>query len=272
VPARRATPVLIPSYNGARKIANLVPLLALLALSFLFILERAKTGTISLRSLALCGSIGGIACATRLDVSSLVFFSGLVLLSLSLRLRAFWSALFAMLTFVVLDPFLWRSPASYLGNIYAQVRSLESVPVAHMSAVSWFHSLLLVSPPAFLSVALWLPTLIFYPTALPVPLSFVVWLIAVTTVMVSVFLLAPFAQVWYLYPFLALWEIMLPLLVLALIEASSSMLSFGRRRAEMLLVTLLLVAYTLPFGIVLSEQWKTYRHPAPCYGGATTPD
>jgi anthranilate phosphoribosyltransferase len=30
LPARRATPVLIPSYNGARKIANLVPLLALL--------------------------------------------------------------------------------------------------------------------------------------------------------------------------------------------------------------------------------------------------
>ena len=30
LPARRAIPVLIPSYNGARKIANLVPLLALL--------------------------------------------------------------------------------------------------------------------------------------------------------------------------------------------------------------------------------------------------
>src|SRR5450631_3365582 len=30
LPARRATPVLIPSYNGARKIANLVPLLALM--------------------------------------------------------------------------------------------------------------------------------------------------------------------------------------------------------------------------------------------------
>jgi anthranilate phosphoribosyltransferase len=30
LPARRATPVLIPSYNGARKLANLVPLLALL--------------------------------------------------------------------------------------------------------------------------------------------------------------------------------------------------------------------------------------------------
>ena len=30
MPARRATPVLIPSYNGARKLANLVPLLALM--------------------------------------------------------------------------------------------------------------------------------------------------------------------------------------------------------------------------------------------------
>src|SRR5258706_9177985 len=30
LPAKRAIPVLIPSYNGARKIANLVPLLALL--------------------------------------------------------------------------------------------------------------------------------------------------------------------------------------------------------------------------------------------------
>ncbi|MGZ5037164.1 MAG: DNA-binding protein YbiB [Usitatibacter sp.] len=67
LPARRATPVLIPSYNGARKIANLVPLLALmLAREDVPVLihgvhqEASRVGTFEILEILGHGCVGSI--------------------------------------------------------------------------------------------------------------------------------------------------------------------------------------------------------------------
>ena len=197
--------------------AAAVPLAALIALSYLAVEERARQGDVPISMLAFTGAAGGLAAATRLDAAAFVFGSAFVALCFSVRWRAALAALAALATFLILDPYLWPAPLQYMSSMHASMLRQETFAL-QPSALVWAEEFVLPVPLAALSFLLYACAL-FAPRLLPVPRRFAVWLVASTLLMCAVLLLASSRRLWYFYPFFALWEIFLPLIVVGLLEA-----------------------------------------------------
>ena len=232
--------------------AAVIPILAFFALVLLAFCEHPLGEGRSTRFLIAIGILGGIASATRLDVSALVFGGGLVLLSLSLGWRVIIPALVIPLTFMVLDPFSWASPLGYAGSLYESMHTLQTNPFQHMGTLELASVTLGRAPIAPLSFLLWLFVISFRPHLSPAPSALVWWLILLTATMLAIFFASPFRQIWYLYPFFVLWEMLFPLLVLVCIDALQTQkgyLSIRRSWAIASVVVLLSLCYLIPFGI-----------------------
>ena len=252
--------VLGPFYQSATiPTAAMIPFITLIVLAFLMLQKRAATRQMPLTPLIFVGVLGGVSLATRLDVSVLIFGSGLVLLWFSLRSRVLVVALSAALMFVLLNPFLWFSVHDYFSTMHAIFGKTETFAVRG-GMVALIQSLVLPFPLATLSFLLWFLTYLTSPRTLPVPPRFALWLFSITGLMAIVLLFASSPRLWYFHPFFALWEVLLPLIVVALVEAHPD-------SSRPLLKKYLIVTLSVLIGALYALPWV--RNTAASF--ATTP-
>lgn len=223
--------------------AATVPLFALVTALFLKIAEsREKPPSPFL--LVAAGAAGGLALATRLDLSAILLAPGLVMLWSIDRRSALTVALASFIAFFVFDPFSWQGPIGYLVAVHAQMIRQEHV--LFDGALLWSEEFVLPIPLASISFALFALVLAWKRKFLPIPWRVAAWLIVATLLTCIVIVSASSRRLWYFYAYFALWEALLPLIVGSLIESLPQDSPRGKQALLYLMTAALVFAYMLP--------------------------
>lgn len=206
-----------PYYQGSTPASAVaISMVALFALLFWNLTERTHEGRERPHLFIVLGLVGGCLLATRFDTGVLVLASACIALFWEFGRRSLIVPLTAIATFLILDPFLWFSPSVYMHTVYLNfVRQSQFMLPAFIQP---FDQFIFRMPIACFSFCLYVLALVFARRLLPFPSVVVAWLVGTTLLVCAVVLPSPLRQLWYLYPFAIVWEILLPTIIFKLIE------------------------------------------------------
>lgn len=216
--------------------AVVTPLIVSLFLYMLYLFERPNIGK---RSLIFLGVLLGLALLTRLDIGLLVFCAVLVPAYVLFREKTFYIFGFSCLVFVLGDTHLWHTPLTYIYEVFIKIQDHTLHTYGGHTYVNIFTS----SPLAFISLVFGLILFFGYKKEFTLPRGYFVWFL-VTTLGIAALLLIPESRVvWYFYPLLFTWEILLPLFLFMLlpkIQVPKPFLFLNEKRLEAVTVSLLI--------------------------------
>jgi hypothetical protein len=212
-------------YYATPPSSALGPILTAFALLVLWVLEHKKQ---SFALLAFIGMTGGIAAVTRIDLGGLMVGAGI--LALSIATRSFrvlvLTSLIALLTFCALNPFLWNGGAfehitatlEKVGN-HAEIqegakRGEIITPILSASFVGILAFFFVLTAPL-------------HHLPLSLKKSFLMWVCAVTLILLAALALSAHHPVWIFYPALFMWEIFLPILVISAVPKLANILKMN---------------------------------------------
>ncbi|HUO56302.1 MAG TPA: hypothetical protein VMU27_02625 [Candidatus Paceibacterota bacterium] len=193
-----------------------IPLFVLLMILFSAIVEARSRGSVPAQLVCGTGIAGGLALASRLDMSAIFLGTGLVMLWMTDRKSALSVALISFASFFLFDPFAW-SPIRYILILHSEMMRQEHI--SFMGASFWAENLVLpysLWPLAFASAGI---LLIFRRTVLPIPPRVISWIIVAMICTVIVIFSASSRRPWYFSPYIILWEVLLLPIVGSLIDA-----------------------------------------------------
>lgn len=214
----------------------------LFCLVTLYLIEKRPAGqTIILY----WGVIAGLILSIRVDIGMVMtaVFSFMVGLSLGWK-KLFLPAIAALVTFIILDPFIWIAPLRHLQDLIGRmVNGYFEYAQTHVSiALVADYSLL-----AFISMALAV-VLLFFRADPPLPRRFILTLLGMSIFLYAIFLTAHSQAMRYFQPVIFIWEALFPLLIFHFVpKLEFSFLSSERKKqlahtACCLILVLLLVS------------------------------
>jgi hypothetical protein len=189
----------------------------------------------------LLGAAGGIALATRTDISLAVLGMSFFFLLFTARRYLWVFALTSVLTFVAANPYIWGRPEEYFTATVHRI--LSSYLTLRYSLPFW--SVVEGAPLGVVSMGFGLLTALFTPKLFPFCRAFVGWWAVSFATICAVLLHSSFHPSWYFYPLFMVWEALLPALILAPLAAvtlPSGVPWLTRRHLELLMVALLILA------------------------------
>jgi hypothetical protein len=237
--------------------AVILPLIISLVLFTLYAFEKGEA--LSKRAMLIFGITIGAAFATRFDISAAVAVPSFLFLVFFIREKAVYVAGYALVTLILLDPYLWVEPVEHLAYIFERIL-FSYTTVNHWNSGGWHTSPYIIgshSPFAILSFAIILLFALVRPYILPVSRVFLAWMLGVSVLVIGALTLSPvnFRPLWYFFPIFLMWEILFPLFLIALARALENRKPFSRLDStgrERLIVGFFMLSQVIPFIVLLA--------------------
>jgi|GEM_PF-1624549 len=219
-------------------------------LLFLFILLIAyalHTKNKSLWMLALIGTVGALATATRIDIGGAVAGSGIVALALMMRsVRVFiLTSLVSLLVFVATNPFMWSDA---FGHLTATIEKIIEHADRPNDGRAFFE---MVSSSVFGSFTFFfLCFALFLKVPLALSRGVLIWIMGISTLLIGALFLSSHHPAWIFYPLMLPLELLFPLFVAAILPRLCTRLNIPLLVASSFLLGTYLTFYALRYQLL----------------------
>jgi len=237
-------------------------LLVLLSLLTLWIYEN--NSRVQLTHYLLWGITGGLAAATRADISTLLIIVFLILLWRKTDFqKIFLMGITAIATFTIVNTFMWYMPITHLRDIigkalyhYAKFEPYN-MPLANVFNISSFLIVSILLSLCFLVFRKKLPRVL--------PYDFLYALYALTTIVYTIFLTADYQATRYFLPIIFIWETFLPLFLFSLVEQVGLPIKIKRLCGSMdtktvIQICIIIALTSIPFVYFLNTLLTMFIH------------
>jgi len=244
--AAAAITTLSPLYiHSTLASAIVVPLITLVLLLTLYVIEHHQT--VNRSTLHVLGILLGCCALVRFDIAATIGVYTILILLPSLR----WQTVTivgstALLTFYVLNPFMWKMPLTHSLDLLTKIYHYSSLDTGHitLSTVSIYF------PLASISWLLAVLTISLNQRLTSLSQTFIASLLFLTAGVSLIIVGADGANIRYLFPLFLAWEVFLPLFVLDVITARQAAASKPQRHwtlAPHVVVGLFIVVASIRF-------------------------
>jgi hypothetical protein len=234
--------------------ALVAPLIVLLILFTLYIYKRKES--LSTKLFIVWGIIAGISIATRFDIGGFISLATFIFLVATQKIsfrKFLCMASTVILTFVLLDPFMWYMPITHMHDLFYKMiyhYAEFTLPIpTHISFLSLFDMSFL----AFLSVLFFFACFALRKKiTISLPFTYLFFLLGISIILYTIFTTSDYEAGRYFLPITFIWELFLPLFLFTLISQVkiSTFKKISPEKAyllfELCIIILILEAQVLP--------------------------
>lgn len=160
----------------------------------------------------LLGVFGGFSLATRWDITAVTLAGLLVMVVFRSPGKAVVSGALALISFVGLDPYFYTGPLEHVSTTLLKMEHHYRKPMWNGIAMS------LMKSTALGFIGFFFAAVLLVLRKSPLERLYTAWILGLTLLVTGFLLSSAYHPDWYFYPFLMVWELFLPLFLLALLK------------------------------------------------------